>query len=158
MNALQLVNTVLTNLDSEEVSTLSGASGIASRALSWVNTAIAHIYNQSTQWSFREAQGSLDVTPGQGSYTFPSDVDMDSIKYVIYTGTAMPLQYMDYESWFRRGVMFPLSATNGIQQPACYTFIGQNILLWPTATKYVHLRVWVPEKILKRFRQMMIQR
>ncbi|MBX2861182.1 MAG: hypothetical protein KTR14_08100 [Vampirovibrio sp.] len=133
MNALQLVNEVLMNLDAEEALSLDSAQGITKRALSWVNTAIAHIFNQSTSWSFREGRGTLSTVQGQEAYTFASTVDVDSIKFINYADTGQPLRYLDYEEWFKRYHLFGYAPSdlNLQERPGCYTLIEQQLLLWP---------------------------
>jgi hypothetical protein len=127
MNYLELVNEVLQELDAQPVATLVGATGLVRRAMTWVNRTMVDIASRSNDWSFREAETTLNMTPNVAMVALPNTVDADTIKTVADAATGVPLASVDYEFWET------LSLASG--PPLVYSLFSQQLLLYPTPTQ-----------------------
>lgn len=127
MNYLELVNEVLSELDTPTVSTLTGAIGMPKRAMRWVNRIIFDIFSRSNDWSFREATGILNTVAGVDTYGLAVNVDLDGFKSIVVRESKTPLHYLDYEDWDQRHSITGL--------PGCFTIYQNQIILSPAPNK-----------------------
>lgn len=123
MNYLELVNSVLREVDAPTVSTLTGATGLVKRVMGWVNQAISDLFMRSNDWMFREASGSFMALAGEAEYVLPDNVDLNGIKTLYLEQTRTPLKYVDYEN-------LKHSSASGI--PQRYSIFSNKIILSPT--------------------------
>lgn len=123
MNYLELVNEVLSELDTPTVATLTGATGLPKRAMRWVNRIIFDIYSRSNDWSFREATGILNTVAGVDTYSLAANVDLDGFKSVVVRECKTPLHYLDYEDWDQHNPTTSL--------PGGFTIYQNQIILSP---------------------------
>jgi hypothetical protein len=123
MNYLELVNEVLSELDTPTVATLTGATGLPKRAMRWVNRIIFDIFSRSNDWSFREATGILNTVAGVDTYSLAANVDLDGFKSLVVRESKTPLHYLDYEDWDERNSITGL--------PGCFTIYQNQIILSP---------------------------
>lgn len=131
MNYLELVNEVLSELDTPTIATLTGATGMTKRVMRWVNRIIFDIFNRSNDWSFREADSFLNTVAGVDTYSLPFEwTDMDSLKSVTLQSTNTPLHYIDYEDLDR--------SRSGM--PVCYSVFKEQLILSPIPNSVVTLR------------------
>jgi hypothetical protein len=124
MNYLELVNEVLSELDTPTVATLTGATGLPKRTMRWVNRIIFDIFSRSNDWSFREATGILNTVAGVDTYSLAANVDVDGFKSVVVRESKSPLHYLDYEDWDQRNSITGL--------PGCFTIYQNQIILSPS--------------------------
>jgi len=102
MNYLELVNSVLTELNEIELTadTFTSSRGVQSMVKGVVNKAINDIYNSEIEWPFLIETQTDDLIAGTQEYNFPSDfrkIDFDSFmllpKNLIRNGTFLSSLY-----------------------------------------------------------------
>lgn len=106
MTFLELINSVLREVNEVELTTISSSRGIQTSVKDFVNKAQRDIINSEVEWPFTVAAGTITTTAGQAEYTKPTNaktIDFDSFTVQESASTAeKTLRYLSFEEYIER--------------------------------------------------------
>ena len=103
MTFLQLINSVLREINEVEITTVSSTRGIQTATKDFINKAIRDIINSEVEWPFTVQSDTFTTTDGTAEYSRESDtktIDYDSFTVKESASTSeKTLQYLSYEEY-----------------------------------------------------------
>ena len=106
MTFLELINSVLREVNEVELTTLSSSRGIQTSVKDFINKSQRDIINSEVEWPFTVVAGTITTVAGQAEYTKPTDaktIDFDSFTVQESASTAeKTLRYLSFEEYIER--------------------------------------------------------
>lgn len=137
MNYLDLINSVLREVNEVELTTLASARGIQTSVKDFINKSQRDIINSEVEWPFTVTAGSITTTAGTAEYTKPvtaKTIDFDSFTVQESASTAeKKLAYISFNEYLEKLNEADTNPTGGGQALPQYVYFtpDENIGLSP---------------------------
>ena len=106
MNYLELINSVLREVNEVELTTIGSARGIQTSVKDFINKSQRDIINSEVEWPFTVTSGSITTTAGTAEYSKPATaktIDFDSFTVQESASTSeRTLRYLSFEEYIER--------------------------------------------------------
>ena len=126
MTYLELINTVLREINEVEITTVSTTRGIQTSVKDFINKAQRDIINSEVEWPFTVVNLSLTTVAGQAEYSRAADaktIDYDSFTVQESASTAeRTLQYLSFEEYLERFNEIDTNPTGDAQGLPVYVY------------------------------------
>jgi hypothetical protein len=137
MNYLELINSVLREVNEVELTTIGSARGIQTSVKDFINKSQRDIINSEVEWPFTVTSGSITTTAGTSEYTKPATaktIDFDSFTVQESASTAEKvLKYISFNEYLERLNEADTNPSGGGQALPQYVYFtpDENIGLSP---------------------------
>lgn len=137
MNYLDLINSVLREVNEVELTTLASARGIQTSVKDFINKSQRDIINSEVEWPFTVTSGSITTTAGTAEYTKPATaktIDFDSFTVQESASTAeKKLAYISFNEYLEKLNEADTNPSGGSQALPQYVYFtpDENIGLSP---------------------------
>lgn len=106
MNYLELINSVLREVNEVELTAIGSARGIQTSVKDFINKSQRDIINSEVEWPFTVTSGSITTTAGTSEYSKPATaktIDFDSFTVQESASTSeRTLRYLSFEEYIER--------------------------------------------------------
>lgn len=137
MNYLELINSVLREVNEVELTTIGSARGIQTSVKDFINKSQRDIINSEVEWPFTVTSGSITTTAGTAEYTKPATaktIDFDSFTVQESASTAEKvLKYISFNEYLEKLNEADTNPSGGSQALPQYVYFtpDENIGLSP---------------------------